>query len=177
MTPHQGLLPLISAALLSAVVVAQSSLGNEGGKSNPRVWAAVGFVNHGETTPFLGSRQPILTPEGAQQMSRQGTAFRKRYLSSNIDSSNTSTTMRIQGLSRDIIDNTQISLFSQTDPWVFGGAVAFLQGLYPPTTNMTNGDDLARNLPLGTNGSSYPLNGYQYPNIQTVASTDSRSIS
>lgn len=153
-------------ALLSGVFAQNNA------DSNPKVWAAVAFVNHGESTPYLSQTQsPVLTPEGAQQMVRQGTALRNRYLYNA-----NGTTAPIQGISQDAINNTQLGILSTSDDNVAASATAFLQGLYPPDNTAflpsAGGPMLADNLITGGN-SSYPLNGYQYPTIMTVSYADS----
>lgn len=141
---------------------------------NEQVWAAVIFVNHGESTPALVGSSRILTPTGAQQMQAQGDLFRKRYITSG-DSSATV----IPDMSKVAIDNSQVGVSSLSNSWVSAGATAFLQGLYPPSTGAiaSPGDlDLSHNLAATGNTTSYPLNGYQYPNIKTYSVGDVGSI-
>lgn len=162
--------PPRSFALLGALL--STTLADNNVVSNPKVWAAVAFVNHGESTPYLSqSQSPVLTPEGAQQMLRQGAAFRKRYLNSA-----NGTVAPIQGISQDAIDTSQVGVLSASDGNVAASAMAFLQGLYPPDNTAflpsAGGPMLADNLITGGN-STYPLNGYQYPTIMTVSYADS----
>ncbi|KAM0430583.1 hypothetical protein ACHAPT_005934 [Fusarium lateritium] len=146
--------------------------------SGDKVWAAVAFVNNGERTPLISDMRTILTPEGAQQMWRQGTAFRARYLRNSVNDSDFDDiqTAYIQKLNIDVIDNDDVDILSQTDEWVTAGAMAFMQGLYPPSPNAydatAGGNDLGVNLDLGDNNTEYPLNGYQYPNIRTASFMD-----
>ncbi|KAH7320888.1 histidine phosphatase superfamily [Stachybotrys elegans] len=164
---------LALAPMLLGSAMAQSS-------DNVRVWAAVAYINQGERTPTIGDLDTILTPEGAQQMSRQGEAFRNRYLFTNGASGNSSTTDEhapIIGLSSGSIVNDQLAVVSQARSWVVGSATAFLQSLYPPTESEYNvlagGSDLANNFALNSSARlDYPLNGYQYPNILTLSSRD-----
>lgn len=67
---------------------------------------------------------------------------------------------------------------STTDGYVVSGSLAFLQGLYPPVLNVFAYNNGGVNASTLANGSSidYPLNGYQYPNIQTISSSDSDSV-
>lgn len=160
--------PLRLAAVLGAFLstaVAQSD--SDKSSSNPKVWAAVVFVNGGESTPLLGGLQPVLTPEGAQQMFRQGAAFRSRYLTGSGSSK-----APIQGISQDAINTDDIGAISTSDYPIFSGASAFFQGLYPANSDAFNpaagGSMLANNFPTSPNV-SYPLNGYQYPNIMTMS--------
>ncbi|RDA89940.1 hypothetical protein CP533_0292 [Ophiocordyceps camponoti-saundersi (nom. inval.)] len=128
------------------------------------VWAAAAYIAHGETSPLLAGRQPVLTPDGAQELWRQGSAFRRRYLSA-------SNGTFLRNMPVDVIDNRQLAVASQNKAWVFGGALAFLQGLYPPQTT-----DLGRNYAAGNTAMEYPLNGYQYPLVQTLSSQDPSSV-
>ncbi|KAH6608147.1 hypothetical protein Trco_004460 [Trichoderma cornu-damae] len=176
--PRAPVLSLIlSIALLSVGISAQS-----GRHPNAKVWAAVAYINHGEKTPTLGGPDRVLTPEGARQMWRQGSAFRNRYLGGRNSTalSNSAGNATIQGIAADAIDNSQLTVLSQTDQWVAGGAVAFLQGLYPPAANSFNGpaggQEMAKDVLSGSDPVDYPLGGYQYPNIQTLSMTDSASV-
>ncbi|KAL7799881.1 heterokaryon incompatibility domain-containing protein [Trichoderma ceciliae] len=169
---------LLSMALLSPGVSAQSS-----DNLNAKVWAVVAYINHGEKTPTLGGLENVLTPIGARQMWRQGSAFRNRYLGSRNSTTlpNSTGNTNIQGIATDAINNDQLTILSQADEWVAGGSVAFLQGLYPPTTdsfnNLAGGQEMAQDVLLpGSDVVDYPLGGYQYPNIQTLSTTDSASV-
>ncbi|RDA87211.1 hypothetical protein CP532_2540 [Ophiocordyceps camponoti-leonardi (nom. inval.)] len=128
------------------------------------VWAAAAYIAHGETSPLLAGSQPVLTPDGAQQMWRQGSAFRRRYLSAGNGTF-------LRNMPVDVIDNQQLAVASRNKAWVFGGALAFLQGLYPPHTT-----DLGRNYAAGNAAMEYPLNGYQYPLVHTMSSQDPSSV-
>lgn len=180
--PNSLLLQFLLTVFASSTVWAQQD-----GKSNPKtstsskVWSAIAFINHGETTPFLLNKNPVLTPDGAQQLYRQGSAFRERYLNPSAAKNGSETGAPIQNLSQNALDNAQLRILSQTDSWVAGGAVAFMQGLYPPNDKALNaaagGQTLAENHVGGSsNTTSYPLNGYQYPQIQTLPMTDASSI-
>lgn len=176
MTPPRALLPLVAFA--AGAWAQEDSDSNQVTSTSSKVWAAVAFVNHGETTPFLLNKNPVLTPKGAQQLYSQGAAFRSRYLAAST-AKNASDVAAIQGLSQNAIDNAQLRILSQTDSWVVGGAVAFMQALYPPNSKAFNaaagGQMLAENH-IGSSTTSYPLDGYQYPQIETLASTDVNSI-
>ncbi|KAF4450720.1 hypothetical protein F53441_6163 [Fusarium austroafricanum] len=167
---------LIAAAPLVHGAIAQSTGDGE------KVWAAVAFINHGERVPLADNSRTVLTPEGAQQMLRQGTAFRARYIKNGVNNSeyeNIQTTY-LQNLSPDVINNDDIDIVSQTEEWVSSGALAFMQGLYPPSPNAydnsTRGKEIAVNLASGDNKTDYPLNGYQYPSIRTPSFYDPESI-
>ncbi|KAI1374794.1 phosphoglycerate mutase-like protein [Hypoxylon crocopeplum] len=143
--------------------------------ANETVWSSFAFVLYGEHTPLTGQSQS-LTPMGAQQLYSQGSLFRARYLSNSSlsDEDNAITTNApIVGIERQALDNSQLDLYSSTDDFIVGGALAFLQGLYPPVTRefaYNNGGDNASILANGTM-INYPLDGYQYPNIQTASIT------
>lgn len=173
--------PLRLVSILAALggVLAQSEADNDRAKSSSKVWAAVAFVNHGEITPALGYSPSLLTPQGAQQMHRQGAAFRQRYLTTPDSASNSSTSSPMQNIERDAIDNRAINVLSKSETWASSCALAFLQGLYPPNTkafaNYVGGEALAEDYPA--NGTfSYPLDGYQYPGIKTPSEADSVSV-
>ncbi|KAI1409989.1 phosphoglycerate mutase-like protein [Hypoxylon sp. FL1857] len=160
-------LPLVSRAL------AQST--------NETVWSSFAYIFYGERTPLQGELPPSLTPLGAQQLYSQGSLFRARYLSNSSlsDEDNAITTNApIVGIERLALDNSQLSIYSTADDYVVGGALAFLQGLYPPVSRTfaySNGGENASTLANGTM-IDYPLNGYQYPNIQSLPSTDLNSV-
>ncbi|OTB14726.1 hypothetical protein K445DRAFT_367409 [Daldinia sp. EC12] len=149
--------------------------------ANETVWASFVYVLYGERTPFLGDLVSSLTPLGAQQLYSQGSLFRARYLSNSSlsDEDNAITTNSpIVGLERQALDNSQLSVFSSTDDYVVGGALAFLQGLYPPVTRAFADNNGGANASRLANGTlvNYPLGGYQYPNIRNVPTTDPNSI-
>lgn len=171
---------LVAGVLASIAASAQESTSNEQATtSNFKVWSAIAFVNHGDTTPFLLNQNPILTPDGAQQLHRQGQAFRSRYLTPPSAKNTSGAHGAIQGISQNGIDNTQLRILSQADSWAVGGALAFMQGLYPPNSTAFNdaagGQTLAENH-IDSNTTSYPLDGYQYPQIETLSGTDVNSI-
>lgn len=141
-----------------------------------RVWAAVAFINHGDKTPYYSSNDEVLVPEGAQQLWRQGAAFRARYLNKTSEGTSSSVTAApIQGISAESLENVQVDVTSGDEQWIVAGALAFMQALYPPVTgSVTN--DMARN--LASNGSDlieFPLDGYQYPLVQALSSLDKNS--
>ncbi|KAF4988897.1 hypothetical protein FGRMN_9478 [Fusarium graminum] len=167
---------LIAVVPLVPGIVAQSAGQGE------KVWAAVAFVNHGERTPMAADLRTVLTPEGAQQMWRQGTAFRARYIKDGVNSSDYEAIQKayLQNLNPNVIDNDDLDMISQADEWVSGGAIAFMQGFYPPSANSfdnsTGGEEIAMNLGVGDNKTEYPLNGYQYPDVRSPSYLDPESI-
>ncbi|KAF4966644.1 hypothetical protein FSARC_5693 [Fusarium sarcochroum] len=165
---------IIAASPLVTGVIAQSGGG-------PKVWAAVAFINHGERVPMAANLRTVLTPEGAQQLLRQGTAFRARYIQDGVNDTDYEDiqTAYLQNLKADVIDNDDLDIISQTEEWVSAGAMAFMQGFYPPSPNSfdnsTGGEEIAMNLATSDNKTEYPLNGYQYPNIRTPTYFDPES--
>jgi hypothetical protein len=146
-----------------------------------KVWAVVAYINNGERTPLVGDLETTLTPEGAQQMQRQGDAFRLRYLLSNetITDLDTEGNSTIQGIQPNALDNAQLNLLSLDDSWAAAGALAFMQGLYPPSNQSyapaAGGANMSINWADSGDATSYPLSGYQYPLIETLSNLDSRS--
>lgn len=167
---------LAAAAALAANVAAQAG---DDSNADTRVWAAVAYINSGERTPAIGGLQAVLTPEGAQQLWYQGSAFRARYLTGGGNGPGANNTA-IQDMAKDAIDNRQLTVLSQADEWVAAGALAFMQGLYPAKTGAfvvgAGGQDLGHDYPGGSNVTEYPLNGYQYPKIQALTAEDSSSV-
>ncbi len=149
--------------------------------TNETVWSSFAYILYGERTPLRGQLEPSLTPLGAQQLYSQGSLFRSRYLSNSSlsDEDNAITTNSpIAGIERLSLDNSQLSLYSTADDYVVGGALAFMQGLYPPVTVTFAYDNGGVNASRLANGTmiDYPLNGYQYPTISTVTLTDVNAV-
>ncbi|KAF5628506.1 hypothetical protein F52700_8240 [Fusarium sp. NRRL 52700] len=171
------MLKFFAALPLAYGVIAQSAGTGE------KVWAAVAFINHGERTPVISNLRTVLTPEGAQQMLRQGTAFRARYIPDGVNNSDYQGIQAayLQNLKPDVIDNDDLDIITQTDEWVSTGALAFMQGFYPPSPNAfdnsTGGEEIAVNLASSDNETEYPLDGYQYPSIRAPGYYDPESIS
>ena len=144
-----------------------------------RVRSSVAFVLHGERTPLNGYVRPTLTPQGAQQLYDQGSFFRDRYLVNSTSESDTVDVRRpIVGISRDAIDNRQLTVFSNNNGYNVASGLAFMQGFYPPDSQAIPDSSDAVSMVQLANGSTaqYPLDGYQYPNIQTVSIVDPNSI-
>ncbi|EFQ35176.1 hypothetical protein CGRA01v4_01306 [Colletotrichum graminicola] len=166
---------LLPSALL-ATTSAQSS--------NPSVWASVAMVMHGERTPLLGGLQNTLTPQGAQQLYAQGDAFRSRYLTSarlmlNASEGRITSRFPIQGMARNVLEHEQLAILSAPDSHIVAGANAFMQGLYPPIAKAFAADTGGTNISYSTltgNSTQYPLDGYQYPVIEILGSSDERSV-
>ncbi|KAI9679544.1 MAG: hypothetical protein M1817_005566 [Caeruleum heppii] len=143
------------------------------------IHGSVAFTRHGDRTPLVleePSARTSLTPLGARQLSSAGSFFRNRYLmpegSSNASSANG---FEIRGLSKNVIDNSQLYAIAAGEAYVSNSAHAFFQGLYPPTTSDTGGNNSVSLLANGSNVEA-PLGGYQYPQIFTVSARDPSSI-
>ncbi|CAJ2512018.1 Uu.00g076430.m01.CDS01 [Anthostomella pinea] len=166
--PLRGVLPIL---FLTREALAQSNA--------ETVRSSFAYILYGERTPLRGNTAPSLTPLGGQQLYTQGSVFRARYLSNGSlseDDSRVTTASPVIGLEENAIDNSQLSIYSSTDEYVFGSALAFMQGLYPPTPHAfaVDGEDLS----MLANGTTveYPLDGYQYPNVQTPSVLDPNSV-
>ena len=159
-------------------LVASSSAQSTG--DTETVWSSVGYIFYGERKPLPSSHtgSPALTPLGAQQMYEQGTMFRARYLSQNANltavAENITDYAPIQGIEGNAIDNTQLYIASSTDEWTAESALAFMQGLYPaaPQTYSDNGGGMDGAVLADNTLLDYPLNGYQYPKVQTLSILD-----
>jgi hypothetical protein len=155
--------PLLVTAILalSATALAQNT--------QQVVWSAVSYTYHGEKTPALFPGPYDLTPLGANQLYEAGQIIRDRYISAPPNGTHLTNFSPINGISSSAIDNSQLVVFSTDDPWVSASAMAFLQALYPPR------DSIVVDLESILGNSSldqYPLNGYQYPNIETLSVLD-----
>jgi hypothetical protein len=162
---------VVSLAALLATSFAQSD--------NERVWSSVAFIYHGETTPARGgvSTTQSLTPVGAQQMFAQGSMFRSRYIvdGNSADDNNSATThATIQGIEPIAIDNSQTSAVSTNDGYISTSAIAFMQGLYPPASLNVARSAGGLSVAVLANGTliDFPLNGYQYPDVETLSTLD-----
>ncbi|KAI1506427.1 histidine phosphatase superfamily [Biscogniauxia marginata] len=162
---------------LLALTFVSGSLGQSGTET---VWASFAYVLHGERTPPLGETSVILTPSGAQQLYSQGSLFRARYLSNTLsdEEHRITTNSPIVGLEQDTLDNSQLSIYSSTDDVVTASTLAFMQGLYPPVSGTSASSNASSDASTLANGTTveYPLDGYQYPNIQTLSGLDPNSI-
>lgn len=133
------------------------------------VWSAVTYTYHGEKTPALFPGPYDLTPLGANQLYEAGQVFRNRYISGPANGTTTTAPSPINGISVSAIDNSQLSILGTDDPWVSASATAFMQALYPPRNSIViDLESMLGNLSLD----QYPLNGYQYPNIESLSVLD-----
>lgn len=134
------------------------------------------FSRHGDRTPLYSSDTSILTPYGAQQMYTAGSNFRDRYLTTTFDAIESTA---IRDISHYQLNVDEVSVYSTDYQYVVGSAQAFLQGLYPPLRHASNLNYTqllgVSELANGTNVVA-PLDGYQYPDINTLSSYDLRSV-
>ncbi|KAH8203755.1 hypothetical protein TruAng_002048 [Truncatella angustata] len=145
------------------------------------VWSAFAYVLNGERTPFHGpgASHGTLTSIGAQQMYSQGSLFKTRWLTTLSGSeSNVTTNAQIANLETSAIDNSQLWISSSRDEFVAAGALAFVQGLYPPSKQSFASNNGGIEAAVLANGSliDFPLDGYMYPNIRTLSVSESESV-
>jgi hypothetical protein len=166
-------LKALLALLLASGVAAQTET----------VWSSFAFVLYGERTPLSGPGLGAgsLTSTGAQQQLSQGSLFRARYLTNGTltgAQSNITDNAPIIGIERAALDNSELSIYASTDDYVTASALAFLQGLYPPVSAAFATNNGGMDAAVLANGSliDYPLNGYQYPNIQSMSLEEPNSV-
>jgi Histidine phosphatase superfamily (branch 2) len=137
------------------------------------IWSTVIYTRYGDRTPYILPTANTLTPLGARQMYSAGKKIRDRYLASTPGNGNTV----IQGMSPFQLKNDEVSIVSLNDQFIVASAQAFMQGLYPPLQASSNATFINGQSQLA-NGSNIlsPLDGYQYPQIDTVSALDLNSI-
>ena len=165
-------------AVLSAAVVSLLVASSSAQSSSEHVWSSVAWVLHGERTPlWYPTPYPALTPLGAQQMFSQGSLLRDRYLRKDTDEQD-ATYAPIVGIEANAIDNTQLSILTNTDQYMVTSTQAFLQGLYPPIEQAFSEGAGGIEAAQFYNGTvvNYPLGGYQYPAFRTASILDFESI-
>lgn len=123
--------------------------------NNEQVIGVYIFHRHGDRT--AKSTPPAnLTTLGYDQVFSAGQYYRDHYISSDAD-------FLIQGISNDIVVQSQISVSAPQDVVLQNSATGFVQGLYPAvgemlaTTSLRNGSKV-----------DAPLNGYQLIPVNTV---------
>jgi hypothetical protein len=99
-------------------------------------------------------------------MHNQGAAFRNRYLHPSRHDEH----VGIVGIASWTIDDLHLHVESSTDRCSSTSAIAFMQGLYPPSRHAScDSDVLEHNWCADGSVVNYPMCGYQYPNIKTLA--------
>ena len=102
-----------------------------------------------------------------------GQNFRTRYITGNSPSGLGKE--HIAGMSTNTLDNEQIMVKTLDKQYLMASAQAFMQGLYPPHA-LGNGTGDASGLLTDGTAIDFPLNGYQYANIQSTGELDPESI-
>lgn len=122
---------------------------------------------YGERTPLDSPYETILTPLGAQQVLSAGSVVRSRYIQG--PGTNVTSSFPIYNINQNTISNRQLELLATDDVWVAASAQAFMQGLYPPL-GAPHLDDQS----MLSNGTliQYPLDGYQYPTLEIISTSD-----
>ncbi|KAF2706593.1 phosphoglycerate mutase-like protein [Pleomassaria siparia CBS 279.74] len=162
-------------ALFVAVMAAVWLIDAANDQSAITVHGSVVLVRSGETTPVLqGDR--LITALGAQQMFKLGQNLRSRYI--NEDGPTGLGVQKINNVEPYRIDNNQILVQTLDEPYLIASAQALMQALYPPYSidRTRNGPD-ADGIYILANGSEvdFPLNGYQYAEINTLGAFDAQS--
>lgn len=153
---------------MALLVSAQDSPRNE------TIWASVIYTYHGDRTPLLWTAPSVLTPLGARQLYSAGSFFRQRYLRATPDGAESGPV--INNISTDALDNVQISVISTIEQYTGASAIAFMQGLYPPTNVSLDGISTLATPSTNGSGATTPLDGYQYPQLYTLSPEDPKSI-
>lgn len=115
------------------------------------------FSRHGDRTTKAYSPTK-LTALGAEQVYLSGSWYRSRYID---EKSST----RINGISSDLADLTELAVTAPADNVLQGSAGFFLQGLYPPAGSV-NSQKLANGTTIEA-----PLSGYQYIPVNSASVT------
>ncbi|CAK7203050.1 hypothetical protein SEUCBS139899_005779 [Sporothrix eucalyptigena] len=159
---------MISPSVVLALVMAMAA---PAVAEDITVWSAVVYSMYGERTPLVGPTNPALTPLGAQQLYSQGAMFRNRFILEGTGNVSVAAALPIKGIETNALDTTQLNVLSTDDSYVAAGALAFLQGLYPPQTDEFAYDNGGRTAAVLADGAlvNFPLDGYQYPLIETVS--------
>lgn len=168
------MLGIFLSAILARAVHGQT-FGNE-----INTYGTVAFIRAGESTPWVRSGNQLLTAVGAQQMHELGSNFRGRY----IDEESGATRLGVRpiaGMSQAQLDPNQLFIQTLNRPHLVASAQAFMQGLYPPSSlNDTRNGPWPDAVGLLGNRSAgavdYPLDGYQYANIQSLSDVDYQTI-
>ncbi|TIA30235.1 phosphoglycerate mutase-like protein [Aureobasidium pullulans] len=138
----------LPAILFSPSILAQTN--------NEQVLGVYIFHRHGDRT--AKSTPPVnLTTLGYDGVLSSGQYYRSRYITSGSG-------FAINGISIDIVVQSQISVSAPQDVVLQNSATGFLQGLYPPVGELLAASSLR-------NGSKVdaPLNGYQLVPVNSVA--------
>lgn len=138
-----------SLLLLLGLIPAALAAKGKKAKDIPKVEETLAvFILHssGDRTPLVNA-PANLTALGAAQMYQSGQFYHNRYIAADAP-------VPISGVSNQFAVPEQLDIISPNEPVLHSSAVAFLQGLYPPT-------HLASTLANGTTVEA-PCGGYQY---------------
>lgn len=167
--------------LLLAILASARMLRADDANTRYNVFGSVAFIRSGERTPVWRetSRSPAsLTAFGAQQMFELGQNFRHRYIAES-DQTSGFAVQHIANMSQNVLVPEQVFVQTLAEQYLVSSAQAFMQGLYPPfSSNSTQPGVRGDTTGKLANGQSpdYPLNGYQYPEIQVLSDLDPQSI-
>lgn len=141
---------------------------------NETIWASVIYTYHGDRTPLVWPVQNVLTSLGARQLYSAGSFFRRRYLKGTHDGAESGPA--VNNISTDALDNIEIFIMSTAEQYTVASAIAFMQGLYPPTNISLDGTSNFVSPPTNESTANAPFEGYQYPQLYTASPQDPNSI-
>ena len=166
---------MLAAVLLGIVATVQG----QRSENEVTTYGTVAFIRAGDSTPYVRSGTQLLTALGAQQMLELGRNFRGRY----IDQESGATRLGVRpiaDMSQTQLDPDQLFIQTLNKPHMIASAQAFMQGLYAPSANATRDGPWADLVGLLGNRSAgaadYPLEGYQYANVQTLGEADYQTV-
>lgn len=142
--------------------------------ANETIWSSVIYTYYGDRTPLVWPVQNVLTSLGAQQLYSAGSYFRRRYLGETRDGVQSGPA--INKISTEALDNSEIFILSSFAQYVEASAIAFMQGLYPPTNISLKGTSALASSLINVSMDTAPLGGYQYPQLLTASPLDPTSI-
>ena len=125
--------------------------------TNETVLGVYMFHRHGDRTAKAWP-PANLTQLGYQEVYTSGQYYRNRYISSGAP-------YQINGISSDIVEQSQIAVSAPDDDVLQNSAMGFLQGLYPPVGS-TLGSEVLRNKTV----IMPPMSGYQLIPVELVSS-------
>ena len=137
---------------------------------------AVVFTRTGEKTLVLEkAASPRLTALGAQQLYQLGEAFRGRYIDAQSDHSGLGQ-QPLLNLASNRLDSAQLEIRTLDTPYLVASAQAFMQGLYPPSSNSSSA--LPADGTVLANGTvvDFPLQGFQYADVEVAGAVDPNSV-
>jgi hypothetical protein len=161
-----------AVAVMASAWLVSAQISTENSAFHPH--ATFAFIRTGERTPLEQPGASVLTALGANQMYDLGRNFRSRYVSGNSPAA--LGVAHIANISQDFLNNDQILVQTLDTPYLISSAQAFMQGLYP-AHGISNGTGDATGVLADGTVLDFPLNGYQYADIESFGSSDPNSIS